>query len=88
LDAAIAAVIRRAKNGARPSVDEARFVFGDQAYVRVTLSDASPTSIEQLRKAGLVITKTEGNVIAGHVALSSLEALSKLPIVTWIAPRP
>ena len=37
---------------------------------------------------GLVITKAEGNVVSGHVALASLEALSKLPMVTWIAPRP
>jgi Ca-activated chloride channel family protein len=87
LDAAISALIQRVKAGGRPSVDEARFVFGDQAYIRVTLSDASPAAIEQLRKAGLVITKTEGNVIAGHVPLASLEALSKLPLVTWIAPR-
>jgi Ca-activated chloride channel family protein len=87
LDAAIAAVIQRVKSGARPSVDEARFVFGDQVYIRVTLGDASPAAIEQLRKAGMVVTRTEGNVIAGHVLLASLEALSKLPIVTWIGPR-
>ena len=87
LDAVIAAVIQRVKSGARPGVDEARFVFGDQAYIRVTLSDASPAAIEQLRNAGMVVTKSEGNVIVGHVPLASLEALSKLPMVTWIAPR-
>jgi hypothetical protein len=87
LDAVIAAVIQRVKSGARPSVDEARFVFGDRAYIRVTLSDASPATIEQLRNAGFVVTKTEGNVLVGHVALASLEALSKLPMVTAIAPR-
>ncbi|MBZ5626499.1 MAG: VIT and VWA domain-containing protein [Acidobacteriia bacterium] len=87
LDPVITAVIQRVKSGARPSVDESRFVFGDQDYIRVTLNDASPAAIEQLRKAGLVVTRTEGNVVAGHVALASLEAISKLPIVTWIAPR-
>jgi Ca-activated chloride channel family protein len=87
LDAVIAAVIQRVKSGARPSVDEARFVFGDRAYIRVTLSDASPATIEQLRNAGFVLTKTEGNVLVGHAALASLEALSKLPMVTAIAPR-
>ncbi|HTS27630.1 MAG TPA: VIT and VWA domain-containing protein [Bryobacteraceae bacterium] len=87
LDAVIAAVIQRVKTGGRPSVDEARFVFGDQAYIRVTLSDASPAAIGQLRSAGLAVMKTEGNVVVGHIAIAALEALSKLPSVTWIAPK-
>ena len=87
LDAVIAALIQRVKSGGRPSVDEARFVFGDQAYIRLTLSDASPAAIEQLRKAGLVVTKTEGNVLVGHVSLAALESLSKLPMIAMIAPR-
>ncbi len=87
LDAAIVSLIQRVKSGGRPSVDEARFVFGGEAYIRVTLSDASPVAIEQLRTAGLVVTRTEGNVIVGHIPLARLEALSKLGAVSWIAPR-
>jgi Ca-activated chloride channel family protein len=87
LDAVVAAVIQRVKNGGRPSVDEARFVFGGQAYLRITLSDTSAAAIERLRAAGLVVTRIEGNVIAGHVPLAALESLSQLAMVTWIAPR-
>jgi Ca-activated chloride channel family protein len=87
LDPIIAAVIQRMRAGGRPSVDEARFVFGNDAYIRVTLIDVTPAAIEQLRKAGLVVTKTEGAVISGHVPLAALEALSQLPIVASISPR-
>ena len=86
-DPLIVALIQRVKAGGRPSVDESRFVFGDQAYIRVTLADSSPAAIEQLRKAGLTITRTEGNVLVGQIALTALETLAKLPAVAWIAPR-
>ncbi|HLK68695.1 MAG TPA: VIT and VWA domain-containing protein [Bryobacteraceae bacterium] len=87
LDPIIQALIQRVKSGGRPSVDEARFVFGDRAYVRITLNGASPAALEVLRNAGLVITKSEGNVVVGHVAVAQLEPLSTLPIVSFIAPR-
>jgi len=87
VDPVIAAIIQRVKAGGRPSVDEARFVFGNDAYIRVTLIDATPAAIEQLRKAGLVVTKTEGAVVSGHIPLAALEALSQLPIVASISPR-
>jgi len=87
IDPVIASLIQRVKSGGRPSVDEAKFVFGDQAYVRITLTEASRAAMEQLRKAGFVITRAEGTVVTGHVLLSSMEALSQLPIVAAIAPR-
>ena len=87
VDAVIAAVIQRVTTGGRPGVDEARFVFGDQAYIKITVRDTSPAAIEQLRNAGLVVTKVEGNVVSGHVALAKLEGVSRLPMVTWIGPR-
>ena len=42
LDPAIAALIARVQAGSRPSIDEAKFVFGGEAYIRLTLADASP----------------------------------------------
>jgi hypothetical protein len=87
LDPAIAALIQRVKNGARPSVDEARFVFGGEAYVRLTVTDFSPGAFYQLRKAGFTITRQEGNRISGHVPAAALEPIAKLPFITWIAPR-
>src|SRR6185369_4940115 len=54
LEPVIAALIQRVKTAGRPSVDDAKFVFGDQAFIRVTLTAATPAAIEQLRKAGLV----------------------------------
>jgi Ca-activated chloride channel family protein len=87
LDPAIAALIQRVKNGARSSVDEARFVFGGEAYVRLTVTDFSPGALYQLRKAGFTITRQEGNRISGHVPAAALEPIAKLPFITWIAPR-
>ena len=83
----VVALIQRVRSGARPNVDEARFVFSGEAYLRITLSDASAGALDQLRKAGFTLTRQEGNVMIGHVPVANVEALSKLPIVTWIAPR-
>jgi hypothetical protein len=87
LDAAIAALIARVKAGARPSVDETKFVFGDEAYIVLTLANLSPDALNKLRQAGLVITSQQGSTIRGHIPLARLEALSKLPFVQRIAPR-
>jgi hypothetical protein len=87
LDPVIAALIARVKSGYRPSVDESRFVFGDEAYIRLTLNDQSPDAIDQLRKAGLVITAQQGGTVQGHIAIARLEALSKLTFVQRLAPR-
>ena len=87
LDPAIAALIARVKAGGRPSVDESKFVFGDEAYIRLTIADLSAGALNQLRQAGLVITSQQGSTIQGHIPIARLEALSKLPFVQRIAPR-
>jgi Ca-activated chloride channel family protein len=87
LDPPVTALIQRVAAGARPGVDEARFVFGGEAYLRITLSDASPSVLEQLRKAGFTIARQEGNVIVGHAPVAKVEAISRLAFVTRIAPR-
>jgi Ca-activated chloride channel family protein len=87
LDPAIAGLIARVKTGGRPSVDESKFVFGGEAYVRLTLSDQSSEALDQLRQAGLVITAQQGGAIQGHIAIARLESLSKLPFVQHVAPR-
>jgi Ca-activated chloride channel family protein len=87
LDPAIAAAVQRVKSGGRPGTDESRFVFGGDAFVRVTVSDVSAGALEQLRKAGFVISGRAGNVLSGHVPVVGLEAVSRLAFVMWIAPR-
>jgi hypothetical protein len=68
-------------------VDEARFVFGGEAYLRITLSDASASALEQLRQAGFTITRQEGDVITGHAPVAKVEAISKLAFVARMAVR-
>ena len=68
-------------------MDESRFVFGDEAYIRLTISDQSPDALNQLRQAGLVITSQQGVAIQGHIAIARLETLSKLPFVQRLAAR-
>jgi Ca-activated chloride channel family protein len=87
LDPAIAALIARVKAGGRPSVDETKFVFGNEAYIRLTIADQSFDALNQLRQAGLVITAQQGGAIQGHIAIARLESLSKLPFVQHLAPR-
>ena len=87
LHPAIAALIARVKVGARPSVDEAKFVFANEAYIVLTLANLSAGALEQLRQAGLVITAQQGSSIQGHIPIARLEALSKLPFIQRLAPR-
>jgi glycine cleavage system regulatory protein len=84
---AITALIARVRSGARPSVDESPFVFGGEAYVRVTLANASADALERLRKAGFTITRQERNEVTGHIAVEKLEAITQFDFVVWIAPR-
>ncbi|MGD0497630.1 MAG: hypothetical protein ABSC23_04245 [Bryobacteraceae bacterium] len=84
---AIAALVERVRSGASPSVDEARFVTGGEAYVQLTLADFSAESLDQLRNAGLTITRQDGGVVTGHIPPAKLEALSQFPFVLWIAPQ-
>ena len=86
-DPLITALIRRVQAGARPGVDETRFVFGGEAYIRITLNDASAGALDQLRRVGFLITRQEGNIVIGHAPVAKVEAISKLPAVAWIAPR-
>ena len=55
--------------------------------MRVTVSRVSAGALEQLRKAGFVISGRAGNVLSGHVPVAGLEAVSRLAFVMWIAPR-
>jgi hypothetical protein len=87
LDPAIAAVIARVKAGGRPGVEESKFVFGGEAYVRLTVADVSADALDQLRRAGLVITNQQGGTVQGHIPVARLESLSKLPFVQRIVPR-
>ena len=87
LDPALVALVQRVRNGARPSAEESRFVSGDEANVRMTLTNASADSLAQLRKAGLTITRQERNELTGHIAVEKLEAITQLAFVVWITPR-
>src|SRR5262249_16890793 len=80
----IASVIARVRGGGRPSVDHVRFVFGGKAHVRLQLADASPASLEQLRKLGFELIRQEPAVLVGQVAVEKLEAVANSPLVQWI----
>ena len=86
VDFRIAALIQRVKDGRRPAVDESRFVFGGEAYLRITLADASAANLAQLRKAGLTVAGQQGNTVTGHIALDKLETLAKSAFLSWVAP--
>ncbi len=86
VDFRIAALIQRVKDGRRPAVDESRFVFGGEAYLRITLVDASAANLAQLRKAGLTVAGQQGNTVTGHIALDKLETLAKSAFLSWVAP--
>jgi hypothetical protein len=68
-------------------VDETKFVFGNEAYIRLTITDQSSDALNQLRQAGLVITGQQGGTIQGHIAIARLESLSKLSFIQRLAPR-
>jgi Ca-activated chloride channel homolog len=85
IDPAIAAVIARVKAGGRPSVDEVRFVFGGEARVRVLVSDAA--AVEELKKAGMRVTRVTGTTVEGTVAVEKLEAVTKVVGVVWVGTR-
>jgi hypothetical protein len=86
VDPRIAAVVQRVKGRLRPGIDEARFVFGGRALVRITLTDASPAALEELKKAGVTITGQRGSIVSGSVAVEKLEAVTLLAIVAQIVP--
>ena len=87
LDAALVALVQRVRSGARPSLEESRFVSGGEANVRMTLANASADSLAQLRKAGLTIARQERNELTGHIAVEKLEAVTQFAFVVWITPR-
>jgi len=87
LDPAIEALVQRVRSGAAAGAEESRFVIGGEAYVRLTLTSAPADALEQLKKAGLAITRQEGNEVTGHIAVAKLEGMSQLPFIVWIAPR-
>jgi Ca-activated chloride channel homolog len=79
---AIASLIARVKGRGRPSVDEARFVYGNKAQVRVTLAPGA--SLEALRQLGFELVRTEGAVLAGRIAVEKVEALVNLQGVLFV----
>ncbi len=88
LHPAIAAVVERVKNGARPGAAEAGFVRNGKAEVQVWLGEASPGMLERLKKLGLEIVgqpKT-ARLVVGRLAVEKLAALAQMPEVRWVAP--
>ena len=81
---AISSVIARVRSGGRPGVDEARFVFGGLAHVRMKLAAATPAALEQLRKLGFELLRGDSGVLVGRVAVGKLEAVANSPLVLWI----
>jgi Ca-activated chloride channel family protein len=78
----IAALIARVKAGARPAVDEAHFVYGGKAQVRVTVAAGAP--YDKLRALGFELVRTEGGVLVGRIAVEKVEALVNLSKVIYV----
>jgi len=85
VEPSVAAVIARVKSGGRPGVDEARFVFGGAARVRVVV--VGPGMVEALEKAGMKVTRITGSTVEGTIPVEKLEAVTKLAGVVWVGSR-
>lgn len=59
---------------------------GTQVSIQVWLDSISTSVLAQLKAAGLVIDKVEGNRIVGHIDAAKLEMLAKITEVRTIAP--
>lgn len=90
LHPSIAAFVERLKKrNAQPTPDEAKFVSGGKATIQVWLADKSPATLAELKKLGfeLLLDPKTSKLVIGRIAVDQLEALAKLKVVRYIAPR-
>ena len=84
--APVAALIARVRTGGRPAVDEAKFVFGGKAHIKLRMASVTAADLEQLRRLGFEVTRSTGNVVVGRIAVEKLEAVVNLPSVLSADP--
>jgi hypothetical protein len=83
------AVIERVKTGALPSADEAKFVRGGKAEVRIWLTEKSEEVMAELKKLGfeIVLEPKTAKLVIGRLPVESLKKLSELQWVKFAAPE-
>lgn len=88
LHSEVANLIDRLKRKVPIQSQEARFVKGDRAELRITLVSKSKAALEKLKELGFeVIANPRGsNFVLGRLPLDRLEALAKLEFIRYIAP--
>jgi len=73
--------------GYLPPMHEMGWVRDGSLYLRITLADRSPATLEKLRQAGFLIAGPKaGLVLTGRIAIEKLAALAALDAVRHIAP--
>ena len=78
---------RLQKNQAAPSENEARFVSGGVATLRIVLAAKTPTALEKLRAAGFTVkSEKEALTLTGSISLDRLEALASIEEVRYVMP--
>jgi hypothetical protein len=74
----LAALVESVRKSGRP---------GGETAVHITLANAPPDSLAQLRKLGFTIVLRTRDEVIGRIAVEKLEALAQLPFVVRIAPQ-
>ncbi len=88
LDPDVAVLIDRIDRNGAVNAGEFGFVHSGIADIDLTLSNSRRTNLDTLRKLGLVTSgSTLDNKINGRLPVSKLNALRKLPFISFIAPH-
>ncbi|MEZ5426946.1 MAG: VIT domain-containing protein [Pyrinomonadaceae bacterium] len=74
------------RNDPEPAVEEAKFVLGGKARLRLTLTRNTPRVLAALKKAGLNVTEIRGRTVSGEIAPKKIGDLAEIKEVKYIAP--
>ena len=90
LHPALSAVVERLKrHHTTPAAEEAKFVKQGKAEIQIWLLDASPETIEQLKKLGFEVLAQpkSAKLVIGRLPIEKLAALAELKAVRYVAPQ-
>ncbi len=81
-------VERLQKNIAEPTANEAKFVAGGKAEIRVELTEKTPEVLAGLKNLGFEISAERGaKTVLGRIAVEKLAALAELKEVQYVLPK-
>ena len=89
LHPSLLAVVERLRTRAPAGVDEAKFIRGGKAEVRIWLTDVSSNAIEELKKLGfeVVLEPKTAKLVIGRMPVENLQKLAELKWVKYVAPE-